>query len=186
VTSPRPWTEEDDATLRRLHGSGMALSSISKEMGRAKATVSKHADSLGLSFDRTITAAATHAAKVDAKSRQATLELGLLTDVEKSRLMFGGIETMRDFQAFGQGLDATVRAYANFKRTIPDDGGLEESKGIVGAIFGAVLFTVRAKGFGRLNGSTGELTETGKRALAAARVDGLPIEWTEEGPQWKE
>jgi hypothetical protein len=123
VTSPRPWTEEDDATLRRLHGSGLALHSISKEMKRAKDTVSKKAAALGLSFDRTVTAAATHAARVDAKSRQATLELGLLTDVEKSRLMFGGIETMRDFQAFEQGLDATVRAYANFKRTIPTMAG---------------------------------------------------------------
>ncbi len=135
---PRSWTEGDDQTLAALHGQGLGLNAIAKEMDRGNATVSRHATALGLSFDRSSTARATEAAVKDAKARQAKLKLDLLGDIEQARLRLGDIETMRDFQAFGQGLDAVVRAYANFVRTIPEDGGRDLAKSMLGRILLAI------------------------------------------------
>lgn len=42
-----------------------------------------------------------------------------------------------------------VRAYVNFKRSVPDGGGLEEAQGLVGVIPGAVRASV--KGLPTLN-----------------------------------
>jgi hypothetical protein len=83
---------------------------------------------------------------VAAKARQVSLEQDLLGDVEQVRLKLSEVRTMRDFQAFGQGLDATVRAYANFKRTIPDDGGAGEARGLIGRIVFALEITLLHEG----------------------------------------
>lgn len=80
------WSPDDDATLRRLHGlPGRSLTSIATEMGRSKATVSRHATDLGLSWDRSQVAAATQAKVLDAKARRAALEAGLLEDAARLR-----------------------------------------------------------------------------------------------------
>ncbi|TXK18454.1 hypothetical protein [Homoserinibacter sp. GY 40078] len=145
MTAP-PWTSKEDETLRRLHSEGASLHSIAKSLGRSNAAVSRRAKVLEVSFDRSKTEAATHAAVADAKARQMVLEQDLLGDVEQVRLKLSEVQTMRDFQAFGQGLDATVRAYANFKRTIPDDGGAGEARGIVGKILFALEITILHEG----------------------------------------
>lgn len=82
----RPWTQADDAELRRLHGEGKSLHHIAGEMGRGKGTISRKAKDLGLPWDRTDTAAATSAKVADAKSRRAQLQLGLLEDAERLRV----------------------------------------------------------------------------------------------------
>ena len=74
--APRParkWTRVDDTRLRELHGQGMALHSISREMDRAKSVISRQADLLGLSWDRSRTAAAARAVSVDNKARRVTI-----------------------------------------------------------------------------------------------------------------
>ena len=74
--APRParkWTRADDARLRELHGQGMALHAISREMDRSKSMVSRHSELLGLSWDRARTAAATRAVEVDNKARRVTI-----------------------------------------------------------------------------------------------------------------
>ncbi|WP_263120842.1 hypothetical protein [Cellulomonas sp. RIT-PI-Y] len=81
----RPWTTEDDATLRRLHATGATLHAVASEMGRGKATVSKHAKALGLGWDRGQTKAATTAKKIDADARRAQLKLDLLEDAARLR-----------------------------------------------------------------------------------------------------
>ncbi|MBW0254961.1 hypothetical protein [Cellulomonas sp. PS-H5] len=43
-----PWTNAEDARLRELHAAGRTLGGAAQEMGRAKATVSRHATLLGL------------------------------------------------------------------------------------------------------------------------------------------
>ncbi|GAA3737560.1 hypothetical protein GCM10022239_11610 [Leifsonia bigeumensis] len=149
MASLRPWTPEDDATLRRLHGSGMALHSIAKAMKRSKDTVAKHAVPLGLDFDRTATAVATEAAKKDAKARRAALELAVLADLEEARKRVGRAESAREFQAVAQGMDALMRSYVNLLRQATDDGGLGEARSIVGAILGAIRGSV--EGEPRLN-----------------------------------
>lgn len=85
MPSPRPWTKSDDAELTRRHGDGESLHSIAKSMGRGKATVSKKATALGLTWERTRAAAAAQAHATDAKARRAALQVALLGDAEKLR-----------------------------------------------------------------------------------------------------
>lgn len=66
----QPWTDEDAATLARMHGEGASLTSIAKHLGRHPGTVSKKAKAAGLSFDRAPVAAANEARAVDARARR--------------------------------------------------------------------------------------------------------------------
>lgn len=86
------WTNDEDATLRRLHGESRSLHSIAAEMGRHKSTVSIHAKKLGLVWDRRRTAAASEAVAVDNKARRVAIVARLygqteaeLTDLENGR-----------------------------------------------------------------------------------------------------
>lgn len=56
---------------------------IAKELGRSKDTVSRHADRLGLVWDRSSTARAAEAVHVDNKARRVRLEERLLTEADK-------------------------------------------------------------------------------------------------------
>lgn len=77
-----PWTEAEDATLRSLHAAGRSLHSIAGEMGRAKRTISDHSARLGLTWDRSKTAAATTARVVDNKARRTAIVARLYAQVE--------------------------------------------------------------------------------------------------------
>lgn len=96
-----PWSDADDQTLRDLHAAGMSLHAIAKEMSRGKATIHRKASDAGLDFDRTQTAKAAEAKKIDAADRRVTLELLYLekaTDVlaqltEPATLTFFDIKT---------------------------------------------------------------------------------------------
>lgn len=68
-----PWTEDDAATLARMHGEGASLTSIAKELGRNAGTVSKKAKAAGLSFDRAPVKAANEARAVDARARRQAI-----------------------------------------------------------------------------------------------------------------
>ncbi len=142
MTAPNLWVPEEDTTLRLLHGQGLALHSIARKMQRSKATVAKHAATLGLDFDRSVTAKATAAAQTDAKARRAALGLAILGDLETARIRLGKAESAREFQNAAQGMDALMRSYVNLLRQEPDDGGMAESQGIVGAILGAIRTSV--------------------------------------------
>lgn len=78
MSGRKPWTNEDTARLIELHGQGLSLHAIAKEMGRGKATISKYADAEGLSFDRGKTRAAAEAVHVDNKARRVLAETRLL------------------------------------------------------------------------------------------------------------
>lgn len=69
----RPVTEEDYNAVRQLHAEGKGRNQIAKAINRSPRTVSIIAEKLGLSFDRTATAVATEARKVDAKARRAQI-----------------------------------------------------------------------------------------------------------------
>lgn len=145
----RPWDESEAKQLVELHGQGASLREIARQMRRSKDTISRRAVSAGLSFDRSVTAEATKAAKEDAKARRTALELNMLGDLEVARLRFGKAQTPREFQSVAQGMDALMRSYVNLLRQSPDDGGLEEAQGILGKIFAAV--TVSVEGQPRMN-----------------------------------
>lgn len=85
MPAPRPWTDPENDVLRDLHGKGMSLNAIAKEMTRSKQAVSLRAAKLGLNWDRTRTAAAAQARHIDAKARRAALQVALLEDAERLR-----------------------------------------------------------------------------------------------------
>lgn len=80
-----PWTPDENDRLRELHAAGHTLHAVAAEMGRSKATVSRHAALLGLGWDRAQTKDATKAKKADAAARRAQLQLDLLEDAAKLR-----------------------------------------------------------------------------------------------------
>lgn len=73
-TKPRPWTDHDTDRLRELHGQGKTLTAIARELDRSKYLISTKAKDAGLSWDRSRTAAATHARTVDARARRAAIK----------------------------------------------------------------------------------------------------------------
>lgn len=81
--SARPWTPAEDTILRALHEAGRSLHSIAAEMGRSKDTISKKAAALGLTWDRSRTAAAAQAVVIDNKARRALLVGTLYTRAEE-------------------------------------------------------------------------------------------------------
>lgn len=82
---PNPVTQADYARVAELHAQGLSRNGIADAMGRSGRTVSRIAKELGLSFERTRTAAATAAKVADGKARRAALALALLDDAERLR-----------------------------------------------------------------------------------------------------
>lgn len=81
----RPLTRHDSDRVRQLHAAGLARNDIAREIGRSPSTVTKLARELGLAFDRTATAAATHAKVLDAKAKRAALMNDYLDDAQRLR-----------------------------------------------------------------------------------------------------
>lgn len=82
-----PITDEDREAVKRLHAEGRPRNAIAREIGRSGSTVSKIADSLGLTFDRAeTTAVATAARSADLASRRVALAEALHDDAERLRV----------------------------------------------------------------------------------------------------
>ncbi|MBH0119836.1 helix-turn-helix domain-containing protein [Rhodococcus sp. CX] len=79
------WTDEESRRLRELHEQGMSLRAIAEEMGRPQSTVSRWADRLNLSFDRSKTKKATEARVIDLKARKAVAAENALEILELSQ-----------------------------------------------------------------------------------------------------
>lgn len=67
------WSAEDDAKLTELHANGTSLNESSRQMGRAKATVGRHARRLGLAWDQSATAVAVAARTVTNRDRRTRI-----------------------------------------------------------------------------------------------------------------
>ncbi|MYR45075.1 helix-turn-helix domain-containing protein [Streptomyces sp. SID5910] len=78
-----PFTDEEITELKRLHAEGLGRNAIAREMGRSLRGVSVHAERLGLTFDRTMTALATQAKVTDAKARRAAIVQRLYARTER-------------------------------------------------------------------------------------------------------
>ena len=81
----RPITDEDRRRVRELHAAGKGRNAIARALGRSGQTISKLADELGLSFDRSAVVRATEAAKADAAAKRAALMHHYLDDAAKLR-----------------------------------------------------------------------------------------------------
>jgi hypothetical protein len=71
----RPITDRDREQLRELHAENLPRNEIARRMKRAPSTVSKLADELGLTFDRSRTVEATIARQTDARALRASLAI---------------------------------------------------------------------------------------------------------------
>ncbi len=76
------WTQEEEQAVRRLHGEGMSLRGIAKELDRPLSTVQMSTARQGLTFDRSQTRAATVAKPADNRARRAALEALMLENAE--------------------------------------------------------------------------------------------------------
>jgi IS30 family transposase len=85
VATNNPLTKRELDRIRAMHGEGKTRNDIAKALGRSASTITAACNKMGLSFDRTKTAAATKAKVLDAKAKRAQLMNDLLDDAEKLR-----------------------------------------------------------------------------------------------------
>jgi hypothetical protein len=78
-------TQAERDRVAELHAAGKSRAAIARELKRSPSTVGRVADALGLSWDRTATAAATEARQVDLAARRAELAATLLDDAFRLR-----------------------------------------------------------------------------------------------------
>ncbi|MYX67369.1 hypothetical protein K388_05572 [Streptomyces sp. KhCrAH-43] len=71
--------------LRELHAQGLGRNAIAREMGLANSVVSRTAEHLGLSFDRSKIEAANRARLIDLAERRSLLAEDLIGDAERLR-----------------------------------------------------------------------------------------------------
>lgn len=105
--------------LRALHTQGLGRNAIAREMGVAPVMVSRTAEHLGLTFDRSRIEAATKARLADLAERRALLAEDLMSDAEKLRAQmwaptivysFGGKDNTYEEHEFGEAPAAEKRA----------------------------------------------------------------------------
>lgn len=167
----RKWSEAEDAELRRLHAQGLPANQIRKRMGWALSTVSDHAKSLGLSFDRTPMVAAIAASQldrrkvrgeiIDALYRRAQDRIAAMDAASTEGFMtlvpVGGGEqrtqTLKHVPTSDErNLANAISSYlgrAEALEKIDMDGGLTEARGMVGQILNAIRVSV--EGMPRMN-----------------------------------
>ena len=149
-----PVTDADRRRVRELHAQGKSRNAIAETLGRSGRTVSRIAAELGLSFERTRTAAATAAKVADGAARRAQLQLDALAGANKlMRQMFeptviynfGGKENdynerpvdeppfrdKRDIATAISALAATALKLAEYDKAT----GAEDEKSMLGDLF---------------------------------------------------
>jgi IS30 family transposase len=84
VAAP-PLTDAERQQIRDLHANGHGCNDIARQLGRDRSTISRAANDMGLSFDRTQTKAATEARVADTKAKRALLADQLLDDALRLR-----------------------------------------------------------------------------------------------------
>ena len=164
ATSPGRWTTDDEQTLRELHGQGLTLTAIAKQIGRDKGSVSRKAKALGLSWDRSHTAAATQAKVLDAKARRAQLKLNLLEDATRLREQlwkpahyidhggkdFDRVEWTQDEPTYAdklklvQAVSAAIGSYDRLEK-LDGDGGVADAVGMLDKIADAIKAAAEAQ-----------------------------------------
>lgn len=160
--SRNPITDTDRNRVRELHAEGKTRNDIARALGRAPSTVTGIAHVLGLSFDRSATAAATHARQVDNRARRTEI-VGRLYDraehilarLEASAYTFtattvNGIESKTldhvpapDEKALASAMSTHLGAAARLEQ-IDADKGSEGAKSMLGGLAIALGITTDA------------------------------------------
>ena len=141
----RPVDPNVRARVRELADQGCGRNRIARDVGLSGSTVSGIIRDTGGSFDRTATAEATEAAKVDAAERRAQLSAALLEDAHKLRAQlwepvtigaFGGRDnvwsetrlaepTFADKRAILAAVGTAVRDHIRLEQVDADGGAAE-------------------------------------------------------------
>ena len=90
MTARRPVTEETREQVRRLHAEGLSRNAIAKAIGFSGATVTKIAQGLGLSFDRSKTAAAVKAHAIDLAAERIVLAEEMAAEARRGLALVRG------------------------------------------------------------------------------------------------
>ena len=164
ATSSGRWTTDDEQTLRQLHADGITLTAIAKHLGRDKGSVSRKAAKMGLTWDRSATAAATQAKVLDAKARRAQLKLNLLDDATRLREQlwkpahyidhggkdFDRVEWTQDEPTYAdklklvQAVSAAIGSYDRLEK-LDGDGGVADAVGMLDKIADAIKAAAEAQ-----------------------------------------
>ncbi|WP_086564923.1 hypothetical protein [Streptomyces africanus] len=127
--SDAPLPEEYHDQIRELHALGYGRNRIAREIGRAPVMVSRTAEFLGLTFDRSKIEAATKARLADIAERKSLLAEDLLSDAEKLRAQlwepttvysFGGAHNTYEEHEFPEAPAAEKRALMSTAATAID------------------------------------------------------------------
>ncbi|GAA2772869.1 helix-turn-helix domain-containing protein [Saccharopolyspora taberi] len=154
-----PVTDTERARVRELHEQGKTRNDIAKLMGRSPGTVTVIARELGLSFDRSATAAATEAKQRDNRARRAELVDRLYTRAERvletleadeyrfTATTINGIETERlghvpaqDERHLSSSISTHLTTAAKLE-AIDADGQAEAARSMLGSLAEALGIT---------------------------------------------
>ncbi|MFF9210470.1 MULTISPECIES: hypothetical protein [unclassified Streptomyces] len=80
----RTFSAEDEERLRQLHADGVSRNEIARQLEWSVATITNHANRLGLAFNREATRAATDARQIDLKDRRQRIQEQLLDLAERT------------------------------------------------------------------------------------------------------
>jgi IS30 family transposase len=152
---PDPLPEDVVQRIRELAAAGTARNEIARQVGCSPATVTRYAPAG--SFDRSSTAAAVQAHKIDAAAVRAKLALDLLSDAARLREQiwqpakiynFGGKDNTyndKDVDEPPADVKRTLMLAANTALTAhlrlvdhDSDGGTEQAKGVLEKFMDAV------------------------------------------------
>lgn len=151
------FTDRERQELKRLHAQGKTRNDIATLMKRSPRTISMYAERLGLAFDRTATAAATEARKMDFKARRAAIieklygvvedDLTYLAPGQKYELIevssgtAVGYEPKRlpaqDRRALVQSVSAAMTAAARLE-AVDGDPGVDAARSMLGSLDEAI------------------------------------------------
>lgn len=162
---PGPWIlpEEFHDQIRELHELGYGRNRIAREIEKPPVSVSRTAEFLGLTFDRSKIEAATKARLADIAERKSLLAEDLLDDAEKLRRQlwepttvysFGGKDNTYEEHEFDEAPAAEKRALMSTAATaidrvlklIPEQeaSNLDSAKSMLGSLGDALAAFSRA------------------------------------------
>lgn len=79
----KQFSKREEAKLKQLHGQGLSLNEIARQLHRSNSTIGKYSKQLGLSYARARTKNATKAKQADAAALRAELKLRLLREARE-------------------------------------------------------------------------------------------------------
>lgn len=153
MAAPKTVTQADYDQVRALHAEGHGRNEIARRLKRSPRTISVLAQEMGLDFDRTHTAVATEARKIDARARRAAIIDGLYDvaeddiaylkqggDYELAEVSMGDVVRYavdrlpaQDRKALIGGISTATTAAAKLE-AIDNDGGANEAKSMLGQL----------------------------------------------------